>query len=70
MEREVVIDNRALEELLERLLQWDELCAQLKELYYRCLDLATFRSEKCYFPGRRCKKSWDRKYDLEKLTCA
>jgi len=70
MEREVVISNRALEEFLERLLRWGELCSQLRELYYRYLDLAAFRSEKCYFPGRRCKRSWDRKYDLEELTGA
>jgi len=55
MERVVVINNR-LEEFRERLLRWDELCAQLKELYYKYLDLAAFRSEKCYFPGRRCKR--------------
>jgi len=68
MEREVV-DN-TLEKLRERFLRWDELCSQLRELYYRYLDLAAFRSEKCYFPGRRCKRSWDRKYDLEELTGA
>jgi len=67
MEREVV-GNRALEEFRERLLQWDELCEQLRELYYRYLDLAAFRSEKCYFPGRRCKRSWKRQYDVGDLT--
>jgi len=67
MEREVVI-NRALEEFRERLLRWDELCAQLRELYYKYLDLAAFRSEKCYFPGRKCKRSWKREYDLGDLT--
>jgi len=68
MEREVVIGNRALEEFLERLLRWDELCAQLRELYYKYLDLAAFRSEKCYFPGRRCVRSWGRQYDIGDLT--
>jgi len=67
MEREVVI-NRALEEFRERLQRWDELCAQLRELYYRYLDLAAFRSEKCYFPGRKCRRSWDRQYDIGDLT--
>jgi len=67
MEREVV-GNRALEELHERLLRWDELCEQLRELYYKYLDLAAFRSEKCYFPGRRCKRSWKRQYDASDLT--
>jgi len=67
MEREVV-GNKALEEFRGRLLRWDELCAQLRELYYKYLDLAAFRSEKCYFPGRRCVRSWDRKYDLGDLT--
>jgi len=66
MEREVV-DN-TLEELRERLLRWDELCAQLRELYYRYLDLAAFRSVKCFFPGRRCKRSWKRQYDVGDLT--
>jgi len=37
MEREVVV-NKALEEFLERLLRWDKLCSQLRELYYRYLD--------------------------------
>jgi len=67
MEREV-FDNRALEEFSERLLRWDELCAQLRELYYRYLDLAAFRSEKCYFPSRKCVRSWDRQYDVSDLT--
>jgi len=67
MEREVVI-NRALEEFRERLLRWDELCAQLRELYYKYLDLAAFRSEKCYFPGRKCKRPWGREYDVGDLT--
>jgi len=67
MEREVV-DNRALEEFRERLLRWGELCTQLRELYYRYLDLAAFRSEKCYFPGRRCRRSWKREYDVGDLT--
>jgi len=67
MEREVV-DNRALEEFRERLLRWGELCVQLRELYYRYIDLAAFRSKKCYFPGRRCVRSWNRKYDLGDLT--
>jgi len=67
--REVVsVESGALGELRERLLRWDELCAQLKELYYKYLDLAAFRSEKCYFPGRRCKRSWKREYDLGDLT--
>jgi len=60
--------SRALEEFLERLLKWDELCVQLMELYYRYLDLAAFRSEKCYFPGRKCRRSWDRQYDIGDLT--
>jgi len=68
MEREVVVGNRALEEFSERLLRWDELCSQLRELYYRYLDLAAFRSEKCYFTGRRCKRSWNRQYDVGDLT--
>jgi len=68
MEGEVVIGNRALEEFRKRLERWDELCAQLRELYYRYLDLAAFRSEKCYFPGRRCKRSWKRQYDMGDLT--
>jgi len=68
MEREVVVGNKALEEFLERLLRWGELCAQLKELYYRYLGLAAFRSEKCYFPGRKCRRSWNRKYDVGDLT--
>jgi len=67
MERGVV-SNRALEEFRERLDRWDELCSQLRELYYRYLDLAAFRSEKCYFPGRRCKRSWKRQYDIGDLT--
>jgi len=64
----VVVSNKALEEFLERLLRWDELCAQLKELYYKYLDLAAFRSEKCYFPGRKCKRPWKREYDVGDLT--
>jgi len=67
MQREVV-DNKALEDFRERLLRWDELCAQLKELYYKYLDLAAFRSEKCYFPGRKCRRSWKRQYDIGDLT--
>jgi len=67
MER-VVISSKQLEEFLERLLRWDELCAQLRELYYRYLDLAAFRSEKCYFPGRKCKRSWKREYGVSDLT--
>jgi len=67
-ERGVVVSNKALEEFLERLLRWDELCAQLRELYYRYLDLAAFRSDKCFFPGRRCVRSWNRKYDAGDLT--
>jgi len=62
------VNNGALEELLERLEHWDDLCAQLRELYYRYLDLAAFRSEKCFFPGRKCKRSWDRQYDMDDLT--
>jgi len=68
MERGVVVDNKALEEFRGRLERWDELCAQLKELYYRYLDLAAFRSEKCLFPGRRCVRSWNRQYDAGDLT--
>jgi len=68
MEEREVISNGALEEFRERLERWDELCAQLKELYYRYLDLAAFRSEKCYFPGRRCRRSWKREYDVGDLT--
>jgi len=68
MERAVTINNRALEEFLERLLRWGELCEQLRELYYKYLDLAAFRSEKCYFPGRRCVRSWKREYDVGDLT--
>jgi len=60
--------RKALEEFLERLLRWGELCAQLRELYYKYLDLAAFRSEKCYFPRRRCVRSWNRKYDIGDLT--
>jgi len=62
------IDNKALEEFRKRLEHWDELCAQLRELYYRYLDLAAFRSDKCYFPGRRCKRPWKREYDVGDLT--
>jgi len=58
----------ALEEFRERLLRWDELCSQLKELYYKYLDLAAFRSEKCYFPGRKCKRPWGREYGIGDLT--
>jgi len=60
--------NEALEELRERLERWNEICAQLRGLYYRYLDLAAFRSEKCYFPGRKCRRSWGRKYDVGDLT--
>jgi len=67
MEKGVVV-NKALEELLERLQRWDELCAQLRELYYKYLDLAAFRSDKCYFPGRKCKRPWKREYDVGDLT--
>jgi len=66
MERGVVV-NKALEEF-ERLLRWDELCALLRELYYKYLDLAAFRSEKCFFPGRRCKRPWKREYDIGDLA--
>jgi len=68
MEREAVVNNRALEEFLERLKRWDELCSQLRKLYYKYLDLAAFRSDKCYFPGRRCIRSWGRQYDIGDLT--
>jgi len=68
MERGVVVGNEALEEFRGRLERWGELCAQLRELYYKYLDLAAFRSEKCYFPGRRCRRSWGRKYDVGDLT--
>mgnify|MGYP001772505082 CR=1 FL=1 len=68
MEKEVVIGNRALEEFREWLERWDELCAHLRELYYKYLDLAAFRSEKCYFPGRKCKRPWGRNYDASDLT--
>jgi len=34
MEREVM-NNKALEEFLRRLLRWDELCVQLRKLYYK-----------------------------------
>jgi len=67
MERGVV-GNEALEEFRERLLRWGELCSQLRELYYKYLDLAAFRSDKCYFPGRRCRRSWERQYDVGDLT--
>jgi len=67
-EEGVVVSNKALEEFRERLLRWDELCAQLRELYYRYIDLAAFRSEKCYFPGRKCERPWGRKYDVGDLT--
>jgi len=65
---EEVSVSEALEEFRERLERWDELCAQLRELYYKYLDLAAFRSEKCYFPGRKCVRSWDRRYDIGDLT--
>jgi len=68
MEKKVVVGNEALEEFRERLERWGELCAQLRELYYKYLDLAAFRSDKCYFPGRRCKRSWKRQYDVGDLT--
>jgi len=64
----VVVGNKALGEFRERLEHWDELCAQLREFYYKYLDLAAFRSEKCYFPGRRCKRSWKREYNAGDLT--
>jgi len=67
MEKAVVI-SKSLEDFLERLLRWDELCAQLRELYYRYLDLAAFRSDKCFFPSRKCKRSWNRQYDIGDLT--
>jgi len=38
------------------------------ELCYCYLDLAAFRSEKCYFPCRKCRRSWDRQYDIGDLT--
>ena len=47
---------------------WEEQRAQLRELYYRYIDLAAFRSEKCFFPGRKCKRPWGREYDLGDLT--
>jgi len=62
------VGNKALEEFFERLLRWDELCAQLRELYYKYLDLAAFRSDKCFFPGRKCRRSWKRQYDVGDLT--
>jgi len=64
----IAINNKHLEDFLERLLRWDELCRELREFYYRYLDLAAFRSEKCYFPGRRCVRSWNRKYGMGDLT--
>jgi len=63
-----VVVNKALEEFRERLLRWSEQCEQLRELYYKYLDLAAFRSEKCYFPGRRCERPWGREYDIGNLT--
>jgi len=63
-----VIGNKALEEFRKRLERWGELCSQLRELYYKYLDLAAFRSEKCYFPGRRCERPWGQKYDIGDLT--
>jgi len=68
MGRGVVVGNKALEMFRERLERWDELCSQLRELYYRYLDLAAFRSDKCFFPGRKCKRSWKRQYGLGDLT--
>jgi len=68
LDMESVVINNRLEEFLEKLLRWDELCQELKELYYRYLDLAAFRSEKCYFPGRKCVRSWEREYDVGDLT--
>ena len=68
MERTVVVNNKSLEEFLERLLRWGELCRELRELYYKYLDLAAFRSEKCFYPGRRCKRPWGREYDVGDLT--
>jgi len=62
------VERKPLEEFRSRLDQWGELCAQLKELYYKYLDLAAFRSEKCYFPGRKCKRPWGREYDVGDLT--
>jgi len=68
MDWEEALGNEAFEELRVRLERWEELCAQLRGLYYRYIDLAAFRSEKCYFPGRRCKRPWRREYDLGDLT--
>jgi len=62
------IDNKALEEFRKWLERWDELCTQLRELYYRYIDHAAFRSDKCYFPGRKCVRSWNRLYDVGNLT--
>lgn len=64
----MVVGNRALEEFRERLLRWDELCAQLRELYYKYLDIAAFRSDKCYFPGRKYERSLGRSYNIDDLT--
>jgi len=68
MDWEEAPGNEALEELRGRLERWEELCMQLRGLYYRYLDLAAFRSEKCYFPGRKCMRPWKREYDLGDLT--
>jgi len=68
MDWEEALGNEALEELRGRLERWEEQCAQLRELYYRYIDLAAFRSEKCYFPGRKCKRPWKREYDVGDLT--
>jgi len=68
MDWEEALGNETLEELRVRLERWEELCAQLRGLYYRYIDLAAFRSEKCYFPGRRCKRPWGREYDLGDLN--
>jgi len=68
MEREAVVDDGALEKFRERLEHWDNLCSQLRELYCKYLDLAAFRSEKCYFPSRKCRRSWNRQYDVDDLT--
>jgi len=68
MDWEEALSNEALEELRGRLERWEELCMQLRGLYYSYIDLAAFRSEKCYFPGRRCKRPWGREYDLGDLT--
>jgi len=66
MEKGVVVSNKALEEFRKRLERWDELCVQLRELYYKYLDLAAFRSEKCYFPGHICGYNHT---DLQLMWC-